>query len=121
MKRYKEDQRLIELELQEYTDADEQYHITAKTILSLAKRALEIFTCSEVPEKQEFLSYFLQNAQLNGNKLEFTLRNPFNLLAEYASRPNWLRLQNAFRTLDWLKIKEDFGYFQSSPAIQQFI
>src|SRR3989344_2605571 len=90
LKQYKEDQRSIELQLQEYTDADEQYHITAKTILSLAQRALEIFNRSEVTEKQQFLGYFLQNAQLNGSNLEFTLRNPFNLLAEYASRPNWL-------------------------------
>src|SRR3990167_8356191 len=73
LKRYKEDQRLIELELQEYTDADEQYHITAKTILSIAKRALDIFIRSEVTEKQQFLGYFLQNAQLNGSNLEFTL------------------------------------------------
>jgi len=60
-------------------------------VLSLAQRALEIFERSEVTEKQQFLGYFLQNAMLNENKLEFTLRNPFNLLAKYASRSNWLR------------------------------
>ncbi len=95
LKSYKEEQRLVETQLQEYTDADEQYHITAKTVLSLAQRALEIFTRSEVAEKQQFLGYFLQNAQLNGKNLEFTLRNPFNLLAEYSHRPDLLRSQDS--------------------------
>ncbi|MFH1769906.1 MAG: recombinase family protein, partial [Parcubacteria group bacterium] len=88
LKQYKEDQRETEVRMQEYTDADEQYHITAKTVLSLAQRAREIFESSEVHEKQQLLGYLLQNATLNDRKLDFTVRKPFNLLVNYSSRPN---------------------------------
>jgi len=50
LKEYKERQYEVQQKLQEYTKADENYHITASTVFSLANRALEIFESSEPNE-----------------------------------------------------------------------
>jgi len=85
LKEWKEKQYEINLRLEEHTRADESYHITAGAVLNLARRAHEIFDRSEVPEKRSLLNYLLQNAQVNGKKLEFTVREPFNMILEQAS------------------------------------
>lgn len=87
LKKEKELQADNVLQKEDHTNADREYHITASTVFNLAKRALEIFDSSEVPEKRQFLSYLLQNSVLDGRKLAFTLRNPFNLISQYSSHP----------------------------------
>lgn len=86
-KKEKELQADILLQKEDHTNADKEFHITASTVLNLAKRATEIIKSSEPEEKRQFMSYLLQNCQLNGRNLEFTLRNPFNLIAKYSSHP----------------------------------
>lgn len=56
----------------------------------MSRRAGSIFKRSEPQEKRIFLNYLLQNPTVDGKKLEFTLRKPFNLAHELAVCPNWL-------------------------------
>lgn len=84
IKQYKEDQYEITLKLNEYTTADHQYYITAGTVLNLARKAKEIFDSSEVTEKRQLLNFLLQNCLLNGRKIEFSLRKPFNSIVKYS-------------------------------------
>ena len=91
LKEWKEKQYDINLRLEDHTRADESYHVTAGTVLNLAKRALEIFESSEVLEKRTLLNYLLQNSQVNGKKLEFTLRSPFDKVLATSYRPSGLR------------------------------
>lgn len=86
-KKEKELQTDILIQKEDHTNADKEFHITASIVLNLAKRATEIIKCSEPEEKRQFMSYLLQNCELNGRNLEFTLRNPFNLIARYSSYP----------------------------------
>ncbi len=95
IKEYKEEQYEITLKLNEYTSADYQYHITAGTVLNLARKAKEIFNSSEITEKRQLLNFLLQNCLLNGRKLEFALRKPFDSIIEYASCPTVLRRQDS--------------------------
>ena len=83
----KESQADILLQKEDHTNADKEYYITASTVLDLAKRTVEIFERSEVDERRQFLNYLLQNCTLNGKKLDFALRNPFNLIAKYSNHP----------------------------------
>jgi len=78
---YKTKQHDINVQLKDLTTADENYHVTAKTVLSLAQRAEEIFASSEVVEKRQLLKYLLQNTVVNGKTLEFTLRSPFDIIS----------------------------------------
>ena len=91
LKELKEEQAEIRLKLAEYDKADEKFYLTANTVLNVAKRALEIFKSSEVPEKRQFLNFLLQNCELQGKKLEFSLRNPFDRILATRNRPIWLR------------------------------
>lgn len=91
MKEYKEKQYSINQQIEEYTQADENYHIIASTVFSLASRAREIFECSEVNEKRQLLNLILQNCRLSGRKLVFEVRSPFNTILETAHQPLGLR------------------------------
>lgn len=69
--------------MQTHSDADENYYITAKTVLNLAKRAVEIFEGSEVNEKRSFLNFLLQNGKLDKRKFSFELKKPFSYVQEF--------------------------------------
>ena len=94
-KELKERQHELNIQKESHTKADEDYHITASMLLDLAKRAKSIFKSSEVAEKQQILKYLLQNSTLNGRKLEFTMRSPFNLIADAKHQPIGLRRQDS--------------------------
>ncbi|MDP2649770.1 MAG: hypothetical protein Q8P10_02910, partial [bacterium] len=71
--------------------ADENYYTNASTLLELANRAYELFLGSELDEKRQLLGFALQNATFDGEKLDFTLKKPFDTLALCSKRQNWLR------------------------------
>lgn len=80
---YADKLQLLEIELSEYRKADYDYQTTVATVISLARRAQDIFDgCSEVAEKRAFLNLILQNPTVNGKKLDFTLASPFNLVLD---------------------------------------
>ncbi len=81
----------INIQIEDHTRADENYYLTASTVLNLAKRALEIFESSEPNEKRALLHYLLQNPEMNGKKLVFSLRSPFNHILTFSKQPIWLR------------------------------
>lgn len=82
---------LLHLEIEEHSRADYDYQTTVATVISIARRAKEIFESSETIEKRQFLNYLLQNPTVNEKKLCFTIASPFNLVLELADNPNWLR------------------------------
>jgi len=73
--------------MDEYTQADENYHITVGTVFALANRAKEIFESSEPNEKRQLLNFLVQNCRLSGRKLVFDVRSPFNVIAETSHQP----------------------------------
>ena len=86
-KELNEKQQDLAIQLEEYTKADEAFYITASRVFSLADRAYEIFKSSETEEKRQLLNFLLQNCKLNGKKLEFSLRNPFDVIVSSAGSP----------------------------------
>ena len=106
----KEKQYDINIQIEDHTRADENYYITASTVLNLAKNAFKLFKSSEVPEKRAILNYLLQNCVANGNKLEFSIRSPYNHILTFANQPNWLPLVDEFRTLNWTAIKQELQF-----------
>jgi site-specific DNA recombinase len=114
----KERQYRLNIELEEYTRADHQYHIHVGTVLDLSRRIKEIFDGSETGEKRQILNFLLQNPVVEGKKLEFTLKKPFDTVLELAKSPNEflprkhplkarLRSLDAFRTSDWVNVVEE--------------
>ncbi len=95
LKEYKEKQGDINIQLEEYTQADENFLIAASMVFSLANRALEIFESSEVNEKRQLLNFLLQNCRLSGKNLSFELKAPFDAMLEYSHHPSVLRRQDS--------------------------
>ena len=87
---FKEKQYDINIRMEEYTRADQNFHIVANTVLSLANRALDIFESSEVDEKRQLLNFLLQNCRLSGKNLAFELRSPFGMILEQKHHPSVL-------------------------------
>ncbi len=87
-KELREKQYDLGMQLDDHTKADENYHIAASTVLSLAKRAAEIFESSEPEEKNVLLNYLLQNPTVNGKNVSYALRSPFNAILELANCPS---------------------------------
>ena len=89
---YQDQSQLLEIEMSEHTKADYNYQTTVATVISVARRAKDIFDkSSDVAGKRAFLHALLQNPTLNGKKLCFTIASPFNLVLQLADSPTWLR------------------------------
>jgi len=98
LKEYKEKQEEINEEIERYTQADEKFYLTANTVLKLAQKALEIFESSEISEKRQLLNFLLQNLKLQGKKLLFELKTPFDTVLQASKCSNMLRWLDAIRT-----------------------
>lgn len=115
---YKEKQADLLDQMQDHSDADEQFYITANMTMGIAKRAKEIFISSEVDEKRQFLGFLLQNSVLNGKKLDFTIRSPFSLLLNHNDNLTVREWLDAFRTVNWKSIQQEMQYFHINQFSQ---
>ena len=97
----KDTQYRLNLELDEHTKADHEYHIHLSTVLNLSRRVKQIFDSSEVNEKRALIKFLLQNPLAEGKKLHFELRKPFDTVLQLAHRPTVLPTLDEFRTIDW--------------------
>ena len=70
--------------------ADEEYYLTSEYLLKLASNTSKLFESSEVHEKRLLLKMTLQNLELNGKIARYDWINPFDKIAFYASRLEWL-------------------------------
>lgn len=81
---YKEKQYDLNLQLEDHTKADENFLISISYLLELAYEAAELFELpndsSKVPLKRQLLSFLLSNLKLEGEKLLFELKSPFDVL-----------------------------------------
>lgn len=79
------EQHNIETRMQKHTTADEEFAITAGYLLDLSFRAYELFESAEIDEKRKIINLVFPNFYLNGAKLEYTIRKPFDLFIKTAS------------------------------------
>ena len=121
LKEFKERQRDINLQIENHTGADENYHITATTVLRLAKNAHDLFESSEPLEKRALLNLLLQNSVVNGKNLEFTLRSPFNAIYNIALQSIGRGALDTFRTLDWKQIQVDLDKYNEEIFKEDFL
>ena len=109
LKEWKDKQYDLNLQMEDCTRADETYLVTMGTVLNLARRAVEIFEGSEIPEKRLLLKYLLQNPRVESKKLLFELRTPFDTIALVRNGPMRLPVSVTFRTLNWEEIRRDLA------------
>jgi hypothetical protein len=90
-KEYDEKQSEIKNKMSKLQIADKEFYTTIDMLVSLAQRAEKIFESSEPHEKRAFANFLLQNCQLDGKKLKFELKTPFNGMLQANERSNLLR------------------------------
>ena len=86
-------QRLHQLnhQLEGHTKADESFAKTVTALLELASRAYESFLSSEIEEKRQLMGFVFSNLKIKGNKLEYSMRKPFDTVAKLPNLQEWLR------------------------------
>lgn len=92
----------LTIELEEHTQADHDYKTTVGTVLSVARRANEIFVSSEIHEKRQFINFLVQNPQMKERELVFELRKPFNYILDLSSLQHKTTSISADRSM-WLR------------------
>ena len=88
--------KVIELEIDEvnseivkHKNANRAYVQEIENFLDFCNIAPKLFESSRPALQRELLRYIVTNLILKDKKLEFSLKTPFNLIAEYAESENW--------------------------------
>jgi site-specific DNA recombinase len=76
LKQYKEEQYEIGQQIQDHTQADENYYLSATQLLNVARNAEKIFERSEPHEKRQLLNFVFQNFVLKDRELVYEVRSP---------------------------------------------
>lgn len=81
--------------LERHHAGDEQFRIAVTTLVTLASKAAELFDRSQTDEKRQLIGYMFSNLKLEGGKLRYALKKPFNLFVDLASYKEWLPDQDS--------------------------
>ena len=93
--RLREQQTELALQLSQLQDTQDNYHITAQYVITLANKAYELFKSSEIEEKRQLIKLLLSNLQLKDKKLIYKAQKPFDLILDHADRQNWCARQDS--------------------------
>lgn len=80
---------LLTSEMKLLNDADENFYTSISVLISLISRASELFESSDVEQKRKLLSFLFSNLQINGSKLEYAFKKPFDLIAKLPNCTEW--------------------------------
>jgi site-specific DNA recombinase len=80
----------VETRLQKLSKADESFNQNISTIFELASKSHELFKSSEIEEKRRIISLLFPNLSMDGEKLVFIVRKPFDMFLNACDRQEWL-------------------------------
>lgn len=85
-----EDNRIkVNLEKEKYQNAEKAFKHGTITAFQILSKAYELFEVSKIEQKRRLINFIFLNLRLNGEKLEYTLQKPFNLIVNLDSHPSW--------------------------------
>lgn len=90
-KEYRDKQKILSDKVTNLQSADEEYYLNSEYLLKIASHAKELFESSEPQEKRLLLKMALQNLRLEGRIVRYDWIKPFDKIALYAPRLDWLR------------------------------
>lgn len=80
--------------LEKNISADGQFKIALSTLLSLSSQIGPLFDSSKPEEKRRLIGFVFSNLQMEGSKLRFSLRKPFDLFVDLADCKEWRPLRD---------------------------
>ena len=89
LEEYKRTQQNVMLELESYDGNEKEELIAAQEALELTREAKQLFLSSNLDEKQQLLSFFFSNLQLDHENLVLEVREPFKTIATVHDQHLW--------------------------------
>ncbi len=87
-------------EIENLNNCDDDFHNALIRLLELASSAGKLFKGSTPSEKRDLINFVFANLTLNGHKLEFKLRPPFDDFVKTAKTGEWWAVEGSnFRPL----------------------
>ena len=86
------------VEIQLHEQADNNFKECLITAFYLASKSYDLFICSKNCEKREIINFVFSNIQLEGQKLGYSLRKPFDMMVNLSYCADWLPTIDKFRT-----------------------
>lgn len=86
----KERQHELAIMINNHEAGDDSFKTTVESLFSLASRAYEIFMSSKIEQKRQLIAFVFSNLRLRGAKLEYSLRNPFDMMVGRRTHQDWL-------------------------------
>ena len=86
---FTQEKEKIASQLSQLQEAEDNYYLTAKYVLELTDKAYDLFMGSELEERRQLLTLVLQNLKLDGKKVLWELRKPFDLIVEATDSIKW--------------------------------
>ncbi len=80
----------VKTEQEMHENADGGFKDAVVTAFNLANKASELFESSKTSEKRELINFVFSNLSLRGKELEYTLRQPFDMMVNLSTRSEWL-------------------------------
>tara|TARA_B110000259_G_scaffold49022_1_gene57285 strand:+ start:1445 stop:2956 length:1512 start_codon:yes stop_codon:yes gene_type:complete len=80
----------METRLQKLSKADDSFNQNVSTIFEIASKSHELFKSSDIEEKRRIISLLFPNLSMNGDKLVFIMRKPFDMFLNADDRLKWL-------------------------------
>lgn len=88
--KYRAEQKKVEARIAKLRKADEEFYITSDYLINVASRSAELFKSSEPMEKRQLLKFTLQNLELKGDLVQYSLIKPFDQILNHTTRQDWL-------------------------------
>jgi site-specific DNA recombinase len=86
----KQQQIEIAARIEQHQTGDDAFRTTLEALISVASRAADLFERSKAGQKRKLLSLVFSNLRLNGKKLDYTMRSPFDLMVNRPNHASWL-------------------------------
>ncbi len=76
-------------DIAERFQAHKEFAIALSALLDIASRANELFEISKPEQKRQLVNFIFSNLKLEGQKLVFNLKMPFDQMALLSKSENW--------------------------------
>lgn len=91
VKKIEKRQKELMDDLQDHSNGDKAFVIGASYLLDVCSRAVELFDAesTKVEQKRYLIDFILSNTTLDGEKLQFTLKEPFQAVINIQKTEKW--------------------------------
>ena len=104
-----------------HENANQSYFDLGVAILELAANAYENYRVRSLSEKRRLASALLSNLTVTGENVVPVYKEPFGLLAEGLSRPNWLPESDALQNGNGLLFEFSFGQLNTTKGEKRLL